>query len=322
MKIAFNVYGSGLGNNGGSRTVVRSANALTRLGHEVYVFSHCDNLYTWDKLIGGHIKSEKSFFPQVDIGIATACTTAHHTISMKPQIFKKAAYWIRGIELWSNPYDYLIKTYNLPFDLIMANSEWQVNLIQTLVFKKIVLQYPGLELDWFTPGTKKKDHIIQVGALFHPAKHKGPEELFKIISLSQDDITFKFLSANPIGEYKDVIINPSTIEKREYYRNCDIWLATTKLDGLHLPPMEAGLCGATLVANGRQSAGMSDHAFDGKTSLVYNELIEAAEGIHKLVENPELRKKLNSNHRALLKRKMDTREYQMNKMVSKFEKLF
>ena len=37
MRITFNLINCGLGNNGGTQTIVRSANTLRELGHDVFI---------------------------------------------------------------------------------------------------------------------------------------------------------------------------------------------------------------------------------------------------------------------------------------------
>ena len=47
MKIVFNGIGCGFGNNGGTQTNFRTANQFAELGHEVEIWSHGRNEFTW-----------------------------------------------------------------------------------------------------------------------------------------------------------------------------------------------------------------------------------------------------------------------------------
>lgn len=325
MRIAFDFFGIGCGNNGGTRTCIRSANELVDQGHEVYIFSHCKNYYTWDELKCEHIEQKYPFhFPEVDVIIATGAGTAAHAVQFPYK--KVGVYWIRGIEVWSKPLNYLIYTYNLELKL-MTNSLWQKRFIEKQTNRLVDIQYPGLEIDFFTP-PKKKPERITIGGLYHPAKHKGWVPFSEILAFWKDSIQWKILTANKTGleiqkrqyKYIEIIESPTEKEKREMYRNCHIWLATTHLDGLHLPPMEAGLCGAALVANGENSSGMSDHAIHEETAFVYETIPQAINYISLLVDSPEFREELNYKHRNVLMEKMRTRSYQMRKLAGKFEK--
>ena len=51
MKIVFNAIRCGLGNNGGTRTIVKSAKVLRLLGVDAYILAKA-NQYTWDEIVG------------------------------------------------------------------------------------------------------------------------------------------------------------------------------------------------------------------------------------------------------------------------------
>jgi len=336
MRIAFDVYGSGLGNNGGSRTIVKSANALTDLGHEVFVFSHCDNFFTWTPLKGEHIslpdEAQAFSFPKVDAVIATASPTSFHAYELSKRQKALSAYWIRGIEFWSKPLEYLAKTYRIPWNVLMVNSGWQKKYVDE--FKPptgVQIQYPGLEIDLFVPGCRRPFvEVPVIGGIYSiPRKrHKNFDEWVMILGNLSVMSDRKIKSALLTHEYLDDLarycadeqcVSPNEKEKRDFYRGIDIWLATTNLDGLHLPPMEAALCGAALVGNGVWTSGMSDHAVHGETALLYSGVQNAVECVRYLMGNPEYTANLAENHRRLLVEKMGTRESQMGRMVKRFE---
>ena len=55
MKILFNLFGVGCGNNGGTLTLFKSANTLSKLGHDVKIIDSGKNQNTWFKLNVPHI---------------------------------------------------------------------------------------------------------------------------------------------------------------------------------------------------------------------------------------------------------------------------
>ena len=55
MRILFNSVNCGLGNNGGSSTIVHSANTLIELGHDVKIIDSMRNQFTWFELKAKHI---------------------------------------------------------------------------------------------------------------------------------------------------------------------------------------------------------------------------------------------------------------------------
>lgn len=319
MKISFDFFGTGAGDNGGTRTCIESANALVDLGHEVYIYSHCPSKYTWSETKAKHLHSSSpNDFPEVDILIATASTTVRHAVRFPHK--KRGFYWVRGIEVWSCSMERLIKGYKSGL-ILMANSEWQKKFIEENTGEKVYLQYPGLEIDYFIP---YDDHFLDesfsIGGLFHAAPHKGFKTFVEIIKYFPNE-RIKLLSATPInvGEGWDLCVAPSDEDKRAFYQSCYVWLATTNLDGLHLPPMEAGLCGASLVCSAKPQSGMLDHAVHRETALTFISVQEAVNFINFLKESPMYRRELNKRHRKLLVEKMGSREWQMRKMAELFK---
>ena len=82
MKIIFDLRAVGLGNNGGSSTLVKSGNTLVDLGHEVTFVDHMRNMHTWTPLEAKHkiVKRDLSRLPSADIIIATGYKSVAHTI--------------------------------------------------------------------------------------------------------------------------------------------------------------------------------------------------------------------------------------------------
>ena len=56
MKIVFNLMGVGLGNNGGSSTLIKSANTLFDLGENVVIADSGSSRYTWGPIKVPHMK--------------------------------------------------------------------------------------------------------------------------------------------------------------------------------------------------------------------------------------------------------------------------
>jgi len=56
MKINFNLMKCGLGDNGGSQTIIKTANKLSEFGHDVKIVDTIENKHTWNKLKVPHLK--------------------------------------------------------------------------------------------------------------------------------------------------------------------------------------------------------------------------------------------------------------------------
>ena len=78
MRIIFDLRRVGLGDNGGSSTIVNSANTLVDLGHDVVVFDSIKNQHTWTPLKAEHIITGKNRkIPDADFIIATGRSEEH-----------------------------------------------------------------------------------------------------------------------------------------------------------------------------------------------------------------------------------------------------
>ena len=93
MKICFSMKGVGLANNGGSRTLVRCAEALRALGHDAFFYTGKSH-YTWHKADIKCIGGDKP--PPCDVLIATGA----NSVDSVTRYAGKRAYYVRGLELW------------------------------------------------------------------------------------------------------------------------------------------------------------------------------------------------------------------------------
>ncbi len=115
MDIIFNCLDSGLGPNGGSRTVVRSANTLKKMGHNVCILNpepkrlkldqYRESAYTWDK-IDVPVIHNINHIDKADVIIATAFSSVKTTIEAPSELGIKA-HWIRGFETWHHSEEWI-----------------------------------------------------------------------------------------------------------------------------------------------------------------------------------------------------------------------
>ena len=92
MRISFNLLGCGLGNNGGSQTLIKSCETLNELGVKSDLVSDIDN-FTWFK----HRKCINFIPENTSAVIATGCGTVERTSKLK---VAKKYWWIRAHEDW------------------------------------------------------------------------------------------------------------------------------------------------------------------------------------------------------------------------------
>jgi len=317
MKIAFNFHGVGVGNNGGTRTVLKSAMTLAKMGHDIEIWSDGPNCFDWFELEGvRYCQGKMSDMGHVDALIATGQASADSTSEYDDK--EVGAYWVRGYETWSASEEELARTYSLGLRM-MANSVRLVDKIKEVSGVEASLVRPGLETDFFTMGDS---YGVKLGALYSPKAMKRARDVAYVFRKVKEitGVSTVLMSAYDVPSWfscDEVVKNPSEEEKREMYRSVAVWYAPTDNDGLHLPPMESGLCGAALVAHGIPESGMLDYARHGDTALLYDtgNLGDAVTQVIALLDNDKLRWDLSISLRDVLKDEIGSREYNMEKMV-------
>lgn len=299
MRIVFNLSMVGLGNNGGSRTIIKCAEILSELGCEVLLCSRA-NKYTWHP-----IKVEVvSKIPKCDIVIATGVHSVCSTLAVKKA---RKFYYIRGFELWQLKEKQLLKSYeSMP---CLVNSEW---LQQYMTSKGIEsrLVYPGVDLDDFTNCNDNRDPII--GGLF--SKKHATKRHDDVIAIGRK-LKCKTLLLN-----RD-IKHPNISDLRGFYNSIKVWISPSELEGLHNCPMESSLSGCGLVSTDSLRSGTSDYAIDKESALVYpaRNIDVAASHVERLFDDEEYAKSLNQKMCEILSTKIGDRKTNMKRLLRIFE---
>lgn len=141
MKICFcslDNYWGGLSNNGGTRTILLSAETLSELGHEVEIVAPVDK-FTWFK----HKKPLKKIPKRFDAYIAIAITDVPHLMKIKGKLF----YWARPFEGWQTDDSlHILDKFVDVGGTILCNSRWQVGKL-LLEGIEAHLVYAGLDIE-------------------------------------------------------------------------------------------------------------------------------------------------------------------------------
>lgn len=300
MKIVFNLYNVGLGNNGGSRTIIKCAETLSSLGENVVIFTNNRIKYTWSKIKIPIVYGEKH--PICDVSIATGFKSI--AMTMKSASRKKYCY-IRGWERWVTNEKNLLRAYHQPGLKCIVNSIWLKEYLRKWGTESEII-YPGLDFDKFFITTNKKNQDV---AALYSAKHRTKRH--------EDARWLNKRCKLKISMLNEDIKDASEDTLRGWYNNFKVWLSTSELEGLHNPPMEAGLCGCALVCTDHLMSGTKDYAIHNKTALVYpqRDLLTAYKYIKMLLENRKFRRSLNANLRTLLYDKIGSREDNMTRLL-------
>ncbi len=298
MKIVFNAHRVGFGNNGGSRTIIKCAEALAALGTDVVLFGV--NKYTWHKPHGVKFHSGDQC-PPCDVVVATGYRSVKNTLTAKTS---KKFYYVRGYELWQANKTKLIESYKSLRCIV--NSRWLHNFMaESKIHSDIV--YQGVDLDKFHNTGGDRDGM---GAIYHE-KHKTKRH--------QDAIAVAKILRCKLELLNRDIINPSEKKLNRWYNHRKVWFAPTELEGLHNPPMEAALAGCALVCTDHPMSGMHDYATN-ETAMVYpaRDLEAAADCVKKLLVDSELHTKLSGRLAKLVGDKIGSRSKNARRLLSIF----
>ena len=297
MKIAFNLLGTGLGNNGGSRTLIKCAETLQELGEEVFLVSASDH-YSWEPIKVPVIRK----IPAADVVVATGIGSVGGTINCK---VPKKFYYIRGYESWRASKEQLFRSYRSLNCIV--NSKWlKAHLVSAGVESELI--YPGIDADFSVLEEERRNILGGIFSKRHATKRH--EDVLKV----GKRLGLKVLLLN-----RD-IINPSPKKLCAFYNHIKVWMSPSELEGLHNCPLEASLSGCGLVATNHPRGGTCDYAVDGETCLNYKarDLNGASEAVERLMNDEQLRKELLSSMVEKLQT-IGTRKQNMLKMIRVFK---
>ena len=233
----------GLGNNGGSSTLVKSGNALVEMGHDVYFVDSMSNQHTWTELKAEHIKTSPTDhrpLPNADFIIATGYKSVGPTVTAPGRCGHKA-HWIRAWEHWQMPDNQIVEKVLQAPTLKLVNSICLQDKLKQHGFESHIIR-PGYDLDQLFPMNMRenKKNVI-LGGLYREGVHgrrKRTEWLFETARFMKGryrDVQFWLFGSehNPGRIIVDFYLRSPTMEqKNDFYNSVDIWMAPTMSEGL------------------------------------------------------------------------------------------
>jgi len=274
VKIIFNLFQVGLNNNGGSHTLINSANTLSDLGNEVIIVDSSKNFYTWNELKCKHlIVKDINEFPNADIIIATGMRSMESTEKCK---IKNKFVYVRGWETWVYPEKNLVDLLKQSSCKKIVNSSCLQNKLTSFSIPSYKC-FPGYDLDEFYPNNKRNNDKIVLGGLFNYGNKRKTKRTEWILKAYNDLKKEYEISLNLFGiedklQKSDVnfTYNPTKEKKNNIYNNINLWLATSDLEGLHITPAEAMLTECCIIGTNAEMSGTQDYLFNNSTGIVTN----------------------------------------------------
>ena len=326
MKILFNLFGVGCGNNGGTLTLFKSANTLSKLGHDVKIIDSGKNQNTWFKLNVPHIIiKDIREAPEADVIIATGIKSVDSTNKSNVKI---KAWYIRGWETWALPEEHVTRITKSSFTLKIVNSICLQNKLKQHGIESTIVR-PGYDFNEIYPLDIRKDNLkVVLGGLSNQGKKWARKrcdwlpEVYKVLSSKYKVVLAMFgTGGNPGLKNCSFFENPTVESKNRLYNTVDIWMAPTMNEGLHIPPAEAGLTECPSVVTNAEMSGTQDYIIDGVTGLVSKDNItNFTKQVERLIVDKDLRISLGKNIVNKVK-ELGDRPTNMKKMIEIFEKV-
>jgi glycosyltransferase involved in cell wall biosynthesis len=324
MRIIFDLRKVGLGNNGGSSTIIKSANTLHNMGHKVFVVDSMRNQHTWTKLIPPHIKAKNpGKLPNADMIIATGYKSVGPTVSA-PERCGIKAHWIRAWETWQMNEKQIVRKVLAQPTIKLVNSICLKDRLKAYNVNSYIIR-PGYDLEIIRPlNLRNHDAPPVLGALYREGIHgkrKRTEWVLKATKIIKK--YFKGIELHVFGSEpkpNNPVIDkylrlPTMKQKSVFYNGIHIWVAPTMSEGLHMPPAEAMMTKCPVVGTRAPLSGMQDYLKHEETGIVTDDdLSSFVTGIISLIKDKEKRIEYGENARKRIL-EIGDREKNMQKLV-------
>jgi glycosyltransferase involved in cell wall biosynthesis len=215
--------------------------------------------------------------PDADVVIATYYTTGEGVLRLSPTKGAKAIF-IQNYEVEEGQTNAkLDATWRMPFHKITI-SEWLVQLAREKFGDAMVSHVPNsVDLEQFNAVPRGKQSAPTVGLLYNtfslkglhtslPALKQVAAELpsLRLISFGAEHPDFRL----PLPSYAEFHHQPPQHKLKELYAKCDVWMCGSRVEGFHLPPIEAMACRCPVVST--RVGGPMDILQDGVNGYLVN----------------------------------------------------
>jgi len=195
--------------------------------------------------------------PDADVVVATWWETAEWVAALSPRKGAKV-YFIQGDEpSFCEPADRVARTWQLPMHRITC-ATWLADLVRERTGDDDVHAVPNaVDHDQFHAEPRGKQAIPTVGMLYSTAAVKACDVALEVIAgasrlLPDLDVRAFGMEAPtasmPLPSGARYAQAPAQHAIPRIYSSCDVWLCASRLEGFHLPPLEAMACRCPVVS--------------------------------------------------------------------------
>ena len=255
--------------------------------------SHFDNVDVEHLIVDKYRPIVDTDVPDADFVIATYWVTAEWVSNLSDSKGKKI-YFIQGKEadFPGLPTERVKKTYALPLKKITISRSLYDWLIAQSEDRDISLILNSVDTSQFNANIRSKQLTPTIGMLYSEAYIKGCDVCIKAIEIIRKkyaNLKIVSFGISPLGKHFQLPENfeyyqqPPQGKIAEIYSMCDVWLCGSRMEGFHLPPLEAMACRCPVVSTA--VGGPMDIIQDGSNGYVVpvNDHEELARAVMKVL---------------------------------------
>ncbi|MEM9844087.1 MAG: glycosyltransferase family 4 protein [Pseudomonadota bacterium] len=285
MKITFVVPMLSL--HGGHRVIAIYAQKLRSFGHDVTIVTNKPEVATGLRRIKGVVtgrenpeakRADSTYYrpimdklielpkkgpidpdliPDADVIVATWWRTAF-SVAALPQNKGKQFYFIQHHEVHDHlPWDISRGSYFLPLRKIVISDWLAEKMAGQYDDPNVVKIENSVDTDLFHAEPRERNTVPRVGFLYAKTHFKGVDITLRAIELARQKFpdleVIAFGTEDPaaplsLPKLAKFHKSPAQDQLRALYASCDVWLCGSRLEGFHLPPLEAMACRCPVVS--------------------------------------------------------------------------
>jgi O-antigen biosynthesis protein len=300
-KIVFLVAGVGV--SGGIMVVLKYANYLMSIGHDVSLVNVGQpGTLEWagtNRVPVVHIADKRQYLlDKIDLLFATFWMTCEW---MQRISAARKLYFVQSDErlFYDDPElkEKVAQTYALPFELV-AIAGWIQDFLKRDFSRDAVLIPNGLDTSFFKPveplATKnpQRPRVLIEGPI--SVEFKGVADAYAAVAPLDCEIWIVSVEGKPEPDWRvDRFFGRVQFDDMpRLYSSCDVLLKMSRVESFSYPPLEAMACECAVVVG--KVSGAMEYIVDGENALVVEQRdIEGArEAVKRLLEDQALRSKL------------------------------
>lgn len=237
------------------------------------------------------------YIPDSDIIVATWWHTAEF-VAKYPSAKGRKFYLLQHLETWGGPEDRVTATWRLPLHKVVI-ARWLYEIAERMGEESIYIPN-GLDFNAFgmdiDPPKRDPNRVMMSYA---KTDWKGSADGLAALCIAREQIQELEVDLFGLPAVPDDLPpwiryhrNPPQLVLRQLYNQASVFLAPSWTEGWPLPPAEAMMCGAALVAT--DIGGHREYAIHGETALLGSPKEQAlmANNLVSLLQNQEQRIRL------------------------------